>query len=135
VLADRVILNSIANYHRYPAGGVDGGGTGLPIEIRIATADGVEQLATERSSGARSPAKFSGLVVERGERIIVRMPGGGGWGDPRERAREAVEQDLRDELISREAAVENYGISPRRADDILASDGWERRRDAVRSAR
>jgi N-methylhydantoinase B/oxoprolinase/acetone carboxylase alpha subunit len=132
VLADKVVLNSIANYHRFPAAGVDGGEAGLPAEIRILTVDGEEQLATQRAEGARSPAKFSGLVVRRGERIVVRMPGGGGWGDPRERPREDVERDLRDELISRDAAVERYGLDPARAEELVARHGWEHRREAVR---
>jgi N-methylhydantoinase B len=132
VLADRLVLNAIANYHRFPAAGVDGGDAGLPTEIRIVTADGVEQLATERTAGIRSPGKFSGLVVRRGERIVVRMPGGGGWGDPRGRLPADVERDLRDELISREAAVERYGLDPARADEILARHGWEHRLEALR---
>jgi N-methylhydantoinase B/oxoprolinase/acetone carboxylase alpha subunit len=127
VVADKVILNSIANYHRFSAAGVDGGRPGLPLEVRIVTTGGAEQLATERSAGARSPAKFSGLVVERGERIAVRLPGGGGWGEPSDRPREDVERDLRDELISREAAIEVYGLEPGRADEILSRHGWEHR--------
>src|SRR5262249_4144350 len=131
VLADKVVLNSIANYHRFPAAGVEGGGTGLAAEIRVVTADRTEQVATERPEGARSPAKFSGLVVRRGERIVVRMPGGGGWGDPLGRPREDVERDLRDELISRDAAVERYGLDPGRADEIVARHGWQHRREAL----
>lgn len=37
------------------------------------------------------------------------MPGGGGYGDPRERSREAVARDLRDGLISAGAARTLYG--------------------------
>ena len=98
------------------------------MEIRIVTADGVEQTALERSSGAVSPAKFSGLPVTFGERIVVRMPGGGGWGAPRDRKRDEVISDLRDEVISREAAVEIYGLNADEADQILERSGWEYKR-------
>jgi N-methylhydantoinase B len=56
------------------------------------------------------------------------MPGGGGWGPPRERPRELVERDLRDELISLEDAVEVYGLDRAEAEAILERYGWERRR-------
>ena len=128
MLSERQVFNSVAHFHRYPARGVDGGLDGLPVEIRVQTVDGVEQTAVERSSGAVSPAKFSGLPVGRGERIVVRMPGGGGWGPPRERPRELVERDLRDELISFDDAVEVYGLERGEAEAIVERYGWERRR-------
>jgi N-methylhydantoinase B/oxoprolinase/acetone carboxylase alpha subunit len=130
--ADQVI-NSIGHFHRFAAGGVDGGLPGLPLEIRFRTPDGREQLATERGFGTVSPAKFSGLPVKRGETVIVRMPGGGGWGDPRERDRESVREDLADEIISLEAAVETYGLDARDADGIESAFGWERKKRRHRS--
>ena len=135
LLSERQIFNSIAHFHRFPARGVAGGLDGLPLEIRIVTAGGVEQTALDRSPDLASPAKFSGLSVRRGEQIIVRMPGGGGWGPPRERLRDDVVRDLRDEVISREAAVEIYGLAEREADAILEEFGWERRRARARAER
>ena len=41
---------------------------------------------------------------------IVRTGGGGGWGDPRERDPELVRADVMEELVSREAAREKYGV-------------------------
>jgi N-methylhydantoinase B len=126
--AERQILNSIAHYHRFPARGVQGGGDGAPLEIRLVTRDGVEQLATERSSGAVSAAKFSDLPVYDGERIVVRMPGGGGWGEPRERPSAAVLRDLRDELISVEQAVDVYGVDVQLAQAYVEKYSWARKR-------
>ena len=131
MLAERQTLNSIAHYHRFPARGFDGGGDGSPMEIRLVTREGVEQLATERLSGAVSAAKFSDLAVNRGERIVVRMPGGGGWGQPAERSSEAVLRDLRDELISVDAAIEIYGVDPELARAHVDIYGWERKRAAA----
>jgi N-methylhydantoinase B/oxoprolinase/acetone carboxylase alpha subunit len=125
--ADQVI-NSIGHFHRFAAGGVGGGMSGLPLEIRFRTPDGREQPATERGFGTVSPAKFSGLPVTRGETVIVRMPGGGGWGDPRERDREAVRDDLADEVVSVEAAIQIYGLEAQDAQEVEATYGWERRR-------
>ncbi len=41
---------------------------------------------------------------------IVRTGGGGGWGDPRERDPELVRADVLEELVSRDAAREKYGV-------------------------
>jgi N-methylhydantoinase B len=41
---------------------------------------------------------------------IVRTGGGGGWGDPRERDPELVRADVMEELVSRDAAREKYGV-------------------------
>ncbi|MBI2526623.1 MAG: hydantoinase B/oxoprolinase family protein [Candidatus Rokubacteria bacterium] len=56
----------------------------------------------------RVPAK--GRVIARpGDRLTIHYAGGGGYGPPTERARALVARDLRDELISAEAARAIYG--------------------------
>ncbi len=56
---------------------------------------------------ARDP-KLS-LPLPAGARFTLRLPGGGGFGDPREREPARVEEDLREGLISRRAASARYG--------------------------
>lgn len=51
------------------------------------------------------------VVLRPGDRIVSQIPGGGGYGDPRERSREAVARDLRDGLISAEQARNVYGYA------------------------
>jgi len=50
------------------------------------------------------------LPVPIGASAIVRTGGGGGWGDPCERDPLKVVEDVREELISRAAARERYGV-------------------------
>ena len=45
-----------------------------------------------------------------GDRITLIEAGGGGYGDPHERAREAVLRDLRDGFITPETARAQYGV-------------------------
>jgi N-methylhydantoinase B len=47
--------------------------------------------------------------VPAGRRLVLSLPGGGGYGDPRQRPREAVERDLRFGYISAEQARDDYG--------------------------
>lgn len=130
MLASEQVVNSIAHFHRFPPKGVGGGHDGLPTEIRIINEEGVEATALERSGSARSPAKFTGLPVQRGERITVRLPGGAGWGPPGERETNRVEDDLRNEFISKQAAVSLYGLSSDTADDIESRFSWSAKREA-----
>jgi N-methylhydantoinase B len=60
-------------------------------------------------NGREVPSKGQ-TAVDAGDVATVEMPGGGGWGDPRERAREAVRADVRAGKVSPEAARELYGL-------------------------
>jgi len=49
------------------------------------------------------------VILHAGDRIVSHIPGGGGYGNPLERDRTAVETDLRNGLISAEHAEKHYG--------------------------
>lgn len=48
-------------------------------------------------------------VLERGDRLRIETPGGGGWGDPASRHRQAVNDDVAEGLVSPERARKVYG--------------------------
>jgi N-methylhydantoinase B len=79
-----------------PARGRAGGGAGATGRVRLASG------AELRPKGRQS--------VPAGERLVLEMPGGGGYGDPRQRAPERVAEDVRNGLVSPEAAREYYGV-------------------------
>jgi N-methylhydantoinase B len=79
---------------RYPARGLFGGEPGAPGRFEV---DGVEQHPKTT------------IDLPPGSRAVVSMPGGGGYGDPRQREPAAVERDLIDGLITPEHARERYG--------------------------
>ena len=90
----------------YPALGRDGGQPGAAG--RIALASGKEL----KGKGEQ--------VIPAGDRLIFETPGGGGYGDPAERPRAAIDRDLAQGLITAAAAARDYGVqtaepgSPRR---------------------
>jgi N-methylhydantoinase B len=49
------------------------------------------------------------LTLAPGERLEIHLPGGGGWGNPKDRATELIENDLTQGLISEAYAREVYG--------------------------
>ena len=79
-----------------PAKGRDGGGAGVK---------GVARLG----SGKAIPDK--GIhVIPTGDSLVVELPGGGGFGDPKLRARELVEADVKAGLVSKESAKNDYSF-------------------------
>ena len=107
------------------------GGLGQVIEIESALGLDFELLAAfdriayaargraEGRPGARGAVSLaSGMAlrgkgtqtIKAGERLVIHTPGGGGFGDPRERNREQIRADLDSGLISRDAARSVYGF-------------------------
>jgi N-methylhydantoinase B len=57
------------------------------------------------------PLKSKGLdKLKKGDVVSLRLPGAGGYGDPRDRDRAAVLRDVRDGKVSAEKAKEDYGV-------------------------
>jgi len=79
------------------------------------------------AGGPRRYISSSGVVrIGPGERWVGISTGGGGFGDPAERAADQVARDVRDGFLSREVAAEVFGV-------ILAEDG-DPAPDAARTA-
>ena len=55
-------------------------------------------------------------TIPAGERLRLEMPGGGGLGDPKARPAELVAEDVRNGLVSPDAAREAYGV-------VISADG------------
>jgi N-methylhydantoinase B len=81
--------------------GIAGGGAAAPNEVRYRTGN-EEHVPPLRS-------KYEKQALHAGDLVMNSSPGGGGFGNPFERALEAVELDLNLGYISREAAERDYG--------------------------
>jgi N-methylhydantoinase B len=75
------------------------------------------------------------MTIRRGEVFRHELAGAGGWGDPLERAPEAVLKDVRNELVSLSAAANDYGV-------VIDTHSWKvdeaathRLRSEIRTAR
>lgn len=53
---------------------------------------------------------FGRQVIPAGDRVVLETPGGGGIGEPGKRSRAALEEDVRNELVSPEQAKSVYGL-------------------------
>jgi len=111
ILAENLEISCIACRGRLPPAGRDGGEAGQLAEVRIVR-NGKEYTPVELQADIVCPTKFSGLRLRRGDRLLVKSPGGAGRGKPRDRQRELVLADLERGYISMKAAVEIYGVKP-----------------------
>src|SRR4051794_33565384 len=80
----------------HPARGRDGGHDGAPGRVSLVSGQ------TLRGKGQQT--------IAPGERLRLELPGGGGFGDPRERDPETVKADVMAGLLSAEAAEKSYGV-------------------------
>ena len=93
------ILQVRADRRTFLPFGLQGGHAGAP-SMNWLTRDGA---TTEL------PSKFC-MTLERGDVFRLDVPGGGGWGDPLARDVARVADDVRNGLVSRDAAAAEYGV-------------------------
>ena len=80
---------------KYPAEGLRGGHRGMAGDV-IMNGERMERFV---------PYQF-----KAGDEVLLRVPGGGGYGPPPERTREDVLEDVALGLVSPEQATETYGV-------------------------
>lgn len=100
--------------------GVAGGRAGAGGAVILTLADGREVQAPKYGVERHGPAIYRAL-----------SPGGGGFGDPRTREPARVLRDVRDGIVSREAAQRDYAV-------VLDADGYAvdaTRTEALRKAK
>jgi N-methylhydantoinase B len=90
-----VLLTIRPDLMKFPAPGLEQGGAGARGEVLL--------------NGERLE-RFVPIPWHPGDEIVLRVPGGGGFGPPRERERERVLEDVALGLVSIEAAREIYGL-------------------------
>ena len=107
---------------RFAPKGVVGGGSGA-----------MNEFSYQNGSSMHSPpmvSKMVGINIEQGERLRLRSPGGGGYGNALERAPEAVALDVARGFVTPACAKEIYGVAlnhdgsfDAQATAILRADG------------
>jgi N-methylhydantoinase B len=90
-------LSMLSDRQKYPPQGLLGGGPGAAVSITLQ--DGTKPHPKSRS------------ILQPGDRLSLRFGGGGGFGDPKQRKRDAVIADVREGYISDETARSVYGVS------------------------
>lgn len=89
-------FNAMFDRVENPARGRDGGGMGAAGRVELT--DGTQL----RSKGRQ--------LIKNGQRLRLGLPGGGGYGAPKDRARHDIAADMRAGLITAEQAKTDYGF-------------------------
>ena len=75
-------------------------------------------MVVARSDGSAMRGKGR-QFVPHGQKVMLALPGGAGYGDPQSRDREAVKRDLARGYISEGAAREKYGLNQSEISGVL----------------
>jgi N-methylhydantoinase B len=110
-LTDLKLIGTIEQT-KSPAWGVEGGRGGKTNQMTISVG-----LPHERPMG-----KVSGWILPAGERLLFRMGGGGGWGDPLDRDPSRVLNDVLGGYVSIESAERDYGVTICKNDEAYGVD-------------
>lgn len=103
VLDETGALSVKSDKQQVPAWGLAGGLAGRPGSIVLNPGRGDER---------RLAPRLSNVKLGPGDILRFERPGGGGYGPPAERPRDAVLADVRDGYVSPVQAVEVYGMEP-----------------------
>ena len=117
VVVPEIPLSAVLNRMKVAPWGLFGGEEGATGGIYIRRPNQTDWQTFQEAFGTASPSKFAGVVLRQGDQIRLTMPGGGGYGNPRERPVERVVRDVEEGFVSREAARQYYGV------EVVERDG------------
>ncbi|HXJ84399.1 MAG TPA: hydantoinase B/oxoprolinase family protein [Candidatus Methylomirabilis sp.] len=126
LLAEEAVLQVRADRHDVLPYGLYGGRPGRPARNVLNPGPAAREL----------PGKLT-MTMKRGDVFRHEQPGPGGWGDPLDRDPARVLRDVKNELVSRAAARDEYGViidsatgavdepaTARRRAELGARRGW-----------
>ncbi len=98
ILENNVIFSSHADRHKFLPWGWNGGESGKTGKFLI--------------NGKPVPSKCSNITLKKGDTVIIRTPGGGGFGNAGDRPKEFIERDIRDGKVSDFYDLKNFKEKP-----------------------
>jgi N-methylhydantoinase B len=99
LLGQEAKLSLSADRRKIGPWGVRGGKSGATSDCLVISSDNRKK---------RLPSKIT-TALKKGDKICLRTPGGGGWGNPKKRDHRRIEKDVTEEMISANRAWKIYG--------------------------
>jgi N-methylhydantoinase B len=100
LLSEGATLSLLGERHKIPPWGLQGGGPGALGEYVLLKRDGSKVIL---------PSKCT-VPIDEGDTLVIKTPGGGGYGNPFERPPTLVQEDVAHGLVSVESANRDYGV-------------------------
>jgi N-methylhydantoinase B len=123
-LEEEAILQVRSDRRKIRPYGLYGGGAGKPSRNFFDTGEGAVELESKLT-----------MTIRQGDIFCHELAGGGGWGDPLERDPALVLSDVRNELVSQDAAFNTYGVVVDTGSWTVDETASETRRTELRSRR
>jgi len=111
VLAPEMTLSAHTNRNTVRPWGAEGGAEGGNCQVRLRRAGEEKWQTAIELLGMTSIGKFSNVTLYEGDEVLIALPGGGGYGDPRERDPELVRDDVLHRYFSVEQAAEVFAVA------------------------
>lgn len=115
-----VTVSAVFERMRVHPWGIFGGGTAAGSAILIRRPGDDFFRTFQDVFGTISPAKFANCIVQGGDQILLRSPGGGGYGPAEQRDPGEVLRDVEQGFVTQEAARTDYRVT------LVQGDGSDR---------
>jgi N-methylhydantoinase B/oxoprolinase/acetone carboxylase alpha subunit len=129
ILAPQTYISAHTNRNIVHPWGAAGGEEAGNCQLLFRRAGGGDWQTAVELFGTASPGKFSNVLLNEGDEIMVGLPGGGGYGPPLERDPELVAADIVERLCTPDEAREIYAVAVD-ADGQIDAAETRRLRDA-----
>jgi N-methylhydantoinase B len=109
-LNEEVTCSQMTDRHLFAPWGLYGGRPGGLGATLVLKAGNAEWQDMREAYGKKSTSRYSNVRIRKGDRLRLVSPGGGGYGEPRDRDAELVLSDIKQGYISATAAEREYGF-------------------------
>lgn len=110
-----ITASQCTDHHEFGPYGLFEGATGGLGRTQFKAGDDGDWQRAGTLFGKACDSKYANLPLKSGIRVELVTPGGGGYGNPANRRRDLIENDLAEGYISEEAAYRLYGYGGPRA--------------------
>ncbi|WP_129116265.1 hydantoinase B/oxoprolinase family protein [Halegenticoccus tardaugens] len=114
--APQITVSALFDRMKNAPWGLQGGEEGAKSSMEVMKADSDEWKTFVEAFGTDSPSKFADVKISKGDKVRIRSPGGGGYGDPADRDGDLVREDVEEGFVSVEAAEQDYGMTIEKSD-------------------
>src|ERR1700733_6076646 len=109
-LNEEVTCSQMTDRHLFAPWGLYGGRPGGLGATLVLKAGNAKWQDMREAYGKKSTSRYSNVRIRRGDRLRLVSPGGGGYGEPRNRDAELVSSDIKQGYVSALAAEREYGF-------------------------
>jgi N-methylhydantoinase B len=109
-LNEEVTCSQMTDRHLFAPWGLYGGRPGGLGATLVLKAGNAKWQDMREAYGKKSTSRYSNVRIRRGDRLRLVSPGGGGYGEPRDRDAELVLSDIKQGYVSATAAEREYGF-------------------------